>query len=44
MLFVPTRKRGKEEEADECKNNSDNSEKGRQQPIRGKGSQGLRSH
>ena len=28
MLFVPTRKRGKEEEADERKNNSDDSERG----------------
>ena len=26
VLFVPTRKRSEEEEADECKNNGDNSE------------------
>ena len=44
MLFVPTRKCGKEEEADKRKNNSDNSENGRQQPNHGKGSQEGRSH
>ena len=30
-LFVPTRKRGEKEEANECKNNSDDSRNGRQQ-------------
>lgn len=36
MLFVPTGKSGEEEEADERKDNGDDSEKGRQQTLRGK--------
>ena len=35
MLFVPTGKRGEEEEADERKDNGDDSGMSRQQSVRG---------
>lgn len=44
VLFVPTRKRSEEEEADKCKNNGNDSGNKRQQSLYGKGDVEEHSH